>query len=689
MAIAPAIGAAALNLVTTFKFEIGGALAQSKKLSNSIKGVSDQAKMLQEHLKFNIVGASLSLSGLQGGTMGMMHSLVNISEDFYEHQLKLSTLLAGNQKRMSMLVSTRPHNLTTPQLLKSPGKVPITKDFEQLMGISSNMIDRLGQTANKFALDSRDFLNTFNQMNALLLPKGAAGVNLENSSKMARNVMMGADILGLSPTEAAWQMQTLLQGRAQEGMGIFNRLKLETEAFKNTQASTFNRMIRTKPSQAIEKVNKAFDQYLKKAGLQEARLKKVSLQMTILNNQLRGINSPLRQVGDLIRNLAVSSLKNINSWLDKHLPKIAEAFKKVVNLITRDVENFYIQLSKTTRLSQSFEVSKQRTLLLAAIIGILHVVKYFQKGLTRMAVGLVALGLISQQTSKGVASFLASTKGMQSSLRGVFQIFKTMGVALIANTWKFKKAIAGTVIFLTSALAQFVAAWAAIFAVFRVFDSAKAHAEVINLKSLKEGVSGISKFAADLVISINLLLSPFKYLIDIVGKTIAPLFAFSWWLNHLKNLLGSSANNIVNLSRAISEGLVATFTDILSNFKWFTSHLVNTAKLLLTFNFKEFLKMGEFLNQQAAPFQQKEKKEALQNFSKYTSLAEKGVTTQNITLIPNAKIEIRNQFPENIEPNRIATAIREVFEESLNAQIDTRSSAKTFFSGGGVSSQGI
>ena len=53
--------------------------------------------------------------------------------------------------------------------------------------------------------------------------------------------------------------------------------------------------------------------------------------------------------------------------------------------------------------------------------------------------------------------------------------------------------------------------------------------------------------------------------------------------------------------------------------------------------------------------------------------------------VNNGPITIRNQFPENMEPDRIAVAIRDVFLKAEQARVDSDKRVQTFVPASGYS----
>ena len=682
-----ALAKTGLNLVTSFKFEVGAALTQSDKLTNSLRKVSDQAQLVQDNLKFTTLKASKVITGLEGGILSFTKNLVNMSEELYASQLKLATLMSGNQKKLRLFTpqpGVEPPKTITPM---TPGVQKLPTDFNDMMALSESVLKRSISNLTSLGIAASDAKYTFSEIAALLIPKGAAGTNFENVEKMTRNVLLGASTLNLSPGQAAGQIQTLIQGRAMEGMGIFDRLKAETDEFSKTTASAFNRLIRTDKAKGIEKINKAFDQYLNKTGRLEAHYKQLSVQLTMLRNKFQGISSPFLELGKTIRKHVIDLLMSLNKMLEVELPKFAKGLTTVFRMIVRDVEWFYVQLKKTASLGATFEKSFN----IAAFIGVLSVsIKFFGWITSKLLSLLAVLGLINKNTSRlfmSLGALSISMKAFSFSFMGLTKLF-TFGVtALIGILTKFRGVFLKLILIVGTGILNFLSVFAAVFTFFRVFDSAKAQAEAMDIKQFKLG-GDLANFAVELGIAFNNLITPFRMLVDYVGGIIAPLFSVSFWLETLQKALGKvgvASKNIAEVSDNIAKHVVGIFTYISVYVSFIVEHIKNVLTHAFALDFKGLVENFNLINQSLEKVMV-DTLMRVENERKKQSVIRKEKPEVAQNLISIQKVEIRNQFPENIEPDRIATSIVESFTNQIN-QVDTTSRPQTFqsssFSGAG------
>lgn len=667
---------AGLNLVTNFKFEVGAAITQSDKLTNSLKKVSDQAQIVQDNLKLTTVHASKVITGLEGGILSFTKNLINMSDELYASQLKLATLMSGNAKRLR-LVDPR-----------SGVQTQLPTDFEDMMRLSEGVLRRSISNLTSLGIAASDAKYTFSEIAALLIPKGAAGENLQNVEKMTRNVLLGASTLNLSPGQAAGQIQTLIQGRAMEGFGIFDRLKAETDEFSKTTASAFNRLIRADKAKGIEKINRAFDQYLNKTGRLEAHYKQLSVQLTMLRNKFQGISSPFMQLGKLIRTHLVDGLMHINKMLDVQLPKIANALTDVFKLIVHDVEWFYIQLRKTTSLGTSFDRAFDLTVFMGILFATFQTLSWLVQ---KIGSFLMVLGLINKNTATLFISFSAMAASMKSfslSLRGLTKLFVFGFSFLVGVVGKFRGVFLKLILVVGAGILNFLSVFTAVFALFRVFDSAKAQAEAIDIKKFKLG-GDLAQFAVDLGVAFNNLIAPFRMLIDYLGSIIAPLFSLTFWLETLQSIFGKvglASKNIVQVSDSIAKHIVGIFTYISVYVSFIVQHIKSILSHAFTLDFQGLVENFNLINQGFEKTMIETLMRVEEERKKQSVIRkEKPEVAQN--LISINKVEIRNQFPENIEPDRIATSIVESFTNQIN-QIDTTSRPQTYqsssFSGAGL-----
>ena len=621
----------AFQIVSHFKFEVGAAIVGANKMETHLDRISRQAKGINEQFKVMFVSAALNVSGGQAGFVGVLKNAVSASEDFYNSQRKLSTVIAGNAK-----------NFTQP-----------IDSFNKAMKISKSILSDMVEEANRFGIRTNSFVETFNNINPLLVPKGAAGTNFENSRKLSRNLMMGSTILGMTPGEAQWQMQTLIQGTlGNPNQTLFNRLKQETEAFRGMTPGKFNQL---KAPQRIERLNRAFDQFLQKPGVLEAHLNSLTTQMTILNNQFGSMGSRLKPLGDVIRGPLIKSLMELNKWLGGEFAKSVKMISSSIKPMVSDLQELYISLDKLGSLGSTASLAKQFSLLAFAFVELARYIPWVSKQLLK--VGIIA--------GSGIVASIG-------------QLLKWL-----TRTNSTIKALGKTFLFFFTSIAAYLRFLVPLFAVFRVIDTAKAQARVKDFKRFGESTSLLTQKMLELKDVVVTMVAPFSYMINTVASSISYLFEKSYWLEKLHALVQNLKLN--EFFENLSGGFVMTFSYI-------EAGLATMSRMAMEFfntlnpkgnQFLNFAQMGRNLEKIFVEHEAFQEANWERHYKSYNKFLEKRLEDsrkpENVVNI--GKVEIRNQFKENLEPDRIAVSIKESLLKSAQAPIDTISRDQVFSPG--------
>ena len=321
------------KVVTHFKFEVGDALTSTVKLESKLHRLSEEAQKVNEQFKAMAGAATLSLVGGHGGIVGTIQKAVNQTDAFYQSQLKLSTLMMGNKKMMAE---------------------PF-KNFNEAMIYSKHLLTDMIKEANKFAIPVDDYIHTFNDINALLLPKGAAGKNQKNSRDLSRMLLMGSDVFGMSPGAASGALMSFVEGFAHPQHKLFRRLQRESTSMKGMSASRFNAM---PVGKRVETLSKAFSQYLAITGQLEARLGSLKSVLTVLNNHFNSMGSVLTILGKSISGPLIKAIAQFNGWVDTKLKKTIVIVTDAIKPLVSNLEGLYFNILKITSLGRAFSLAK-------------------------------------------------------------------------------------------------------------------------------------------------------------------------------------------------------------------------------------------------------------------------------------------------------------------------------------------
>jgi len=624
----------AYKIVSHFKFEIGSAVASTQQLEGHLGRLSNRVKGINDQFKYMFTSSALSLTGGQAGIVGVLKNAVTATNDFYEAQRKLATVMTGNAK-----------------FFQNP-----IKDFNRNMEISKHLLSDMIKEARRFGIGVGDFIGTFNTLNPFLIPQGAAGKNFEQSRKLSRNLLMGSDIMGLSPGEAQWQLQTLVQGNlVNPNQSLFQALKQEApEVFGNISPRGFNQL---KMAQRVDKINKAFDKFLSNSDVLEARMNDVNTQVRILRDNFSSMGSVLKPLGDVLRTPVLEILQRLNRFLATEFTKTMEMVSRHLKPFISDLDKLQITLNKLMSLGATTGLAK-------SLAGLLFVIMELRKYIPFVAKLMARLGFVAGVGLVG---------GFGNLLKIIFRTKTALG--------GFAKLLS----FIGTALASYLKFFIPLMALFRVIDSAKAHAKVEDRKKFEMYASVLAEKLMTLKDTILTIISPFTYLIDMFGKSISFLFQQSYWIEKFYSVI--KGLNIEGFFRQFSDGIIKTFAVLETSLKIIKNIAIEFLKTLNPFGgqFMNFNKLNNTIQGYSQSGGGMIKANVQQHLQDYRSWAaaelEKSRTPENVINI--GKVEIRNQFRENLEPDRVAVSIKETLMKAANAPISTIRRQQVFSPGVG------
>lgn len=211
-------------------------------------------------------------------------------------------------------------------------KMPFVSRLQQAEGIMENIND----LAQEFALPAEDLLS----MTKLLAPmvrthkvSGDAGApDFATATDLARNLMKAAPTLGVDTGLIMGQMQRSIGGQASMGDTLFSRLVADTKTMRGMSSQKFNSMDEAK---RIDTLRKAFKEFTSDTQVLEANTRTLSGQLRILSNYMSSTFSVMRSVGNVLNDLAVNILMKVNTYIGKHGRAIFDSIAKMIEPIAK------------------------------------------------------------------------------------------------------------------------------------------------------------------------------------------------------------------------------------------------------------------------------------------------------------------------------------------------------------------
>jgi hypothetical protein len=285
------VGSLAYNVVTEFKFEVGGAILGTEQLKGSIEGLSnsaDQALMSFKTMSMGIV-AQFGLGA--GGIAGTLYTALKAADKF-----KLSQIAMANLMGQGM-------------------------GFDERMGIAAQHMEKITKFANKFGLPADDLLN-LTKLTAPMMRDKKGNPNFNAAIDMSRNLMKAAPTLGVDTNLVAGQLQSAISGHASMGDTLFQRLVADTMEMKGQTSQSFNAQSEHK---RIFMLRKALGEFTKDSQVLEANLNTLNGQMTVLRNNISSATGILSEIGQTVMEIVVPTLKEFNAFLENEGMQIAKS----------------------------------------------------------------------------------------------------------------------------------------------------------------------------------------------------------------------------------------------------------------------------------------------------------------------------------------------------------------------------
>ena len=622
----------AFNIVSAFKFEVGAALASSSKMGKQLRGLSEQAKELNEQLKFSAVSWGTQLTGTQFGVLGFFKNILETSRDTYDIQRKMATMMVTNQSRFA----------------DGP------KNMADAMQRAFHIMKDMNAEANKWGLDSFKYHYTTESLNAALIKKGVTGVNFGATRELARNVLLGSDMLpGMGRVDVQGSIESIVSGFASRQHELWKKLTGDTDTMKKygKNVNAFNILPAAK---RVELLNRAFKELIDKSDVLKYRVNTLEFQMTVLNNLFRGTGNVFSKMGNVLRRFVIDNLKLVNEFVSKQLAPVFDKLGNVLhNLVSgKSLVDLYFQIKNLSTIGKSLDFSKMSASLI-----------FFTAEIVTFA---LAFNKFSAWMGMSARVAVSATDTFRSVFKKVLPYLIMIGKFLARSALYFAKFYAISLLFS------------------RVWETAKIKGQQKNVELLGKSISASNDVLLELGKTLHSLYAPFHWLIDVLGSIIAPLTSWAGRLNLLMKalnlfpgieikdttqILGALAKGISKFGSAL-QALFATIATLVVNIprfvipnfggKWVSNKLMDSIIGKDPMRDKNASFTDKFFNTFSAIMNQmREKQKDLDEDS-----VRKAVVNVN-------KIEIKNQFAENFDADRVGVTIMDQIVERATNTVST------------------
>ncbi len=614
------------KVLTEFRFEVGQAVLGARSLQSEVKKISDLADNTMLSLQRLGMGFLAQMGLIRGGTVSFLSLATGASEKFLAAQTAL------------MMVMSSIGDKLTPEI----------QNFEIRANAAKKIIEDLVGVAREFAIPEESLFGMTKLLIPVLGQMGALGANFENAIDLSRNVLKAAPLLGLVPGLIEGQLVDIVAG-ASSGQGrLWDRLVGDTPQFsqfaKRGGVADFNMLPAAK---RVQLLRDALFRFTKDTEALEARVNSLNGQITIFKSLIHGFDSILRPLGDSIKQPLIRALQLTNQFLKTQGKQLIINLTNFITPLIEKPRKFVITLMQLSRLID--DLSRTRGMLLFGSI---------MTGLS------FAIGKLTK-----TAAFLNPIVGQVSVMLGVLanvlgQVLSGPIAAIVVTTLKWLAILTPLVGILAAVLAYFGVLGSALtfllssvllpiiaaMGLFQLVSRAVAYARIADLQVLPAFIERFMGVITKLKTSFVLLLDPFITAFDTFAELISPLFRI-----HIGgSLVLSVFEGIADLLKLLAESFV-NLQAVLSGFMEMISEMVLI--LMDLPNSIDDLMSGRASMQVFEAFGRE--------FSRFREEAFTGMMRKQEDMaivqqkVEVGKVEIRNEFREKQEPDRIAFTIKD------------------------------
>ncbi len=611
------------RVLTEFRFDIANAVIGSQTLTRQVDKISGAANSALFSLTRLSIGFAASFGLAPTGVVGLLAQGVIASDNFNRSAIQFTSILSGNIENLTGDLDS----------------------FNQRLAFSKQFLLDLNKIAFEFGLPAEQLQETAKNLAGALIPLGVAGKNLINVRELSRSLLKAAPILNIDVGNVQNQLINALLGGATLQGQLFRRLVAETTALQpfagRGGTRRFNELA---AAQRFNLLSKAFNQFTQDADVLAASANTLSGVFNKFAIITKGALSIFKPLGDVVMPVLV---KVANQFLDVLNTKGRKTFENLAKLlapIVSDPKRSLITLLQFRDLSG--DVGKATTIVGIAL-AVFHIKEFIKFA--------KALGPVLKTAITGAGA--AAAGGGAAAGAGFFagSIFGRI-LASMRALLRPSVLLSSVLTFLRFAITKIAIPITLLVGVFQIFSRAAAKAtvgDVLRIPALLERISGLMvRFRT----ALSTLFEPFVIIVEVLSDALVPLFSRILILEFFVSTL---------------EGVLVVVEKLALAFILFQGTLNGIIAIITEFTTKLFDR--DFQGLAATDFGKifdDAVKSVLEDKLDPTTGNLKDLSVQSVTNID--KIEIRNDFKERIEPDRVAFALVEQLTKLGQNPLGTR-----------------
>ena len=562
------------------------------------------SKVLQTEVGKISGAAESALNSLQSIGRGILSSfgLMGGATAFMYGAIQASEKFEESQRKLSNVM------LSNQDIF---GKTGIT--FKQAMAQSEKIMDSVVGKAQEFGLDPTELLNQTNMISPMLLSHGLDGADMAKSIDISRGLLKSAPTLGVDPSMLGGQLINMVLGRADGNNTLFQRLSSETKPFKDnnlTNAKAYNAL---DPAKRIDILTKSLLQFGSNADILKGNMMSLNGQITIFRSLIYGMFSIFRSFGKILAEPIKKIIFEVNKFLAKDGKQIVDIVSGLFKKLLSDPKKLLVNLMQLSKLKTDLSIT-------ASIM--------------KFVVGLEAIGWVLRRLGITIGAGV-----LQAGLRYLWA-----GLGMLARSFVF--IFPYIVKFGMFLMKHVLLPIALMMTIMQGISRGMAQAKITDAGFLVKNSVKLTSFMARMATALGNIFSPVTEAIQGIADMVEWIFTFGtisqWVVDHLDDVASAfeEIGKFVVFLMSVLSGLVSVFMELF-NIDW--TMIFDPAKL------------GEMI---AKAFN-----DGFDNYwnTKYDtngSAIEMPAAQTNVKI---DKIEIRNDFKEQMEPDRIAFTMQEQF----------------------------
>jgi hypothetical protein len=606
----------AFKVLTEFRFDVGNAVLNSETLRGSVDKLANSADQAQVAFQSLSAGLLGQFSLSQFSLIELLKKSIGAATEFGDVQQSFAQMLSANMNYLSGSVKT--YN-------------------DRLQASKTIMNDIIGMSAH-LGVPATALIKGTTVLGGTLAKEGLAGNNMMNATAIAAKVLKISPSIGIAPSAGAGQAAGILSGKSVAGNALFDALVGSTKSFKEFKDSA-DSFIALPMKQRLDLLN----QGLKELGDQAGPLGEDAMTLSGLMDHLKdmffGLAGFLKPIGDAILPALIKIVKEFSDRVGLVGKALGQSIGRLLTDALADPKKLLANLSAASKINKDFDMAKK-------VVGIGFVIEGLVAVLTKL--GLINGGLM--RIVKVGLGFLMD--GLMMVFRGIGTAIMSMGFAGLMFVLNMLAGIIGEVIFPMMVLISIFQG------VRRAWEAARIEQAARLLELLPKIADMTERFWAALQ---NLLL-PFEQIADGVEMLLKPLFS---WILSIDILLGivdvavkifEFLGTTMVLFEATISGVVMGIIGLIDDLKHLRFHDIGK-------DWKTNFNMGvdDFINKN------------LKTVNKGGGVANQ-VTNNHF-----GNVEIKNDFKDNVEPDRIAFTMKDQLLKA--AQNPTQSRGRSFQAG--------